>query len=150
MKGGTKIFLILLVIGGLVGAGVAYYMYNKPHENVVDSTPVHTYTATDLTAELARDTATLKQKIAGQIIQVTGTVRLVSSDHAGGAVIQMEAGNYGLNDVSLQMDAAFMDSTVLNIPAGQEISVKGIYNGHQYEDALESWTVYLNRCVLVK
>jgi len=149
MGNGLKILLIIVVLGGIVGAGVAYYMYNKPHQDVIETKPFATYKATDLVDELARDTAILKQKIDGQVIQVTGNVRTVTPDGAGGAVIQMEAGNYGLNDVSLQMDSSYMDG-VLTLPEGKEISVKGIYNGHQYEDALESWTVYLNRCVLIK
>lgn len=149
MNNGIKILLIIIVLGALVGGGVAYYMYNKPHKDVIETTPIATYDATQLVDELARDTASLRLKIADQVIQVNGTVRSVSPDNAGGAVIQMEAGNYGLNDVSLQMDSAYMDG-VLTLPVGKEISVKGIYNGHQYEDALESWTVYLNRCVMLR
>ncbi len=149
MNNGIKIALIVLLIGAIVGGGVAYYMYNKPHQEVIETKPFATYNAADLVDELARDTATLKQKINGQVIQVNGTVRIVIPDDNGGAVVQLEAGNYGLNDVSLQMDSAYMDG-VLTLPEGKDISVKGIYTGHQYEDALESWTVYLNRCVLVK
>lgn len=149
MKNWLKILLIVALIGAIVGGGVAYMMLNKPHQNVLETTPAFSYTATALVEELAKDTAATRQKIAGQVIEVTGPVRIVTPDNNGGATLLLEAGQYGLDDVSLQMDSAFMDG-VLTLPTGKEVTVKGIYSGHQYEDVLESWTVYINRAVLVK
>lgn len=143
MKSGLKIVLAIAYIGTLASCGL-----NKEHKNVIDTTPAFEYTANTLVEELARDTASLKQKISDQVIQITGPVRIVTPDNNGGATLLLEAGQYGLDDISLQMDSAHMDG-VLALPTGQLVTVKGIYNGHEYEEVLESWTVYLNRAVLV-
>ncbi len=76
-------------------------------------------------------------------------MRVVTPDNNGGATLLLEAGQYGLDDISFQMDSSHMDG-VLTLPAGKQVTIKGIYSGHQYEDVLESWTIYLNRSVLVK
>ena len=149
MNNWLKILLIVVVLGAITGGTVAYFMYNKPHQDVIDTTPAFEFTATGLVEELAKDTASMTKKINNQVILVTGPVRIASPDNAGGATLQLEAGEYGLDDVIFQMDSSFMDG-VLSLQPGQEVSVKGIYTGHQYEDVLESWTVYLNRAVLVK
>jgi hypothetical protein len=144
MKIALQYILAIAFVSTLASCGL-----NKEHKNVIETTPAFEYTANTLVEELARDTATLKQKITGQVIQVTGPVRIVTPDSNGGATLLLEAGEYGLDDISLQMDSSFMDG-VLTLPVGQLVTVKGIYNGHEYEDVLESWTVYLNRAVLVK
>jgi hypothetical protein len=149
MKNWLQTILILLVLGAAIGGGVAYFMFNKPHQDVIETTPAFEFTANTLVAELAKDTAAFNLKANGQVIQVSGPVRVVTPDNAGGATLLMEAGEYGLDDISLQIDSAYMDG-ILTLPVGKVITVKGIYNGNQYEDVLESWTVYMNRCVMMR
>lgn len=149
MKNWLQTIVILIVLGAAIGGGVAYIMFNKPHQDVIETTPAFEFTANNLVLDLAKDTAAFNAKANGQVIQVSGPVRVVTSDNAGGATLLIEAGEYGLDDISLQMDSAYMDG-ILTLPAGKIITIKGIYNGHQYEDVLESWTVYMNRCVLMR
>ncbi len=149
MKNWLQIILILVVLGAAIGGGVAYFMYNKPHQDVIETTPAFEFTANNLVTELAKDTAAFVTKATGKVIQVSGPVRVVTPDNNGGATLLIEAGEYGLDDISLQMDSAYMDG-ILTLPAGKVITIKGIYSGHQYEDVLESWTVYMNRCVMMR
>lgn len=149
MKNWVKILLIIIILGATIGGGVAYFMWNKPHENVVDAKPALTYTADNLVADVAADTAAFKQKANNQIIQVSGKIRVVAPTDSNGAVIQLVAGDYGLSDIRLSIDPGFMDG-VNSLKADDSVTVKGIYTGASYEDVLESWTVDLSRCVLVR
>lgn len=78
MKNWLKIILILIVLGAAVGGGVAYFMFNKPHQDVIDTKPAFEYTANTLVSELAKDTAAFNLKTNGQVIQVSGPVRVVT------------------------------------------------------------------------
>jgi hypothetical protein len=149
MKNWLKIILILIVLGAVVGGGVAYFLFNKPHQDVIDTKPAFEYTANTLVSELAKDTAAFNLKTNGQVIQVSGPVRVVTPDNAGGATLLLEAGEYGLDDIRLQIDSAYMDG-ILTLPTGKIVTIKGIYTGHEYEDVLESWTVDMNRCVMMR
>ncbi len=72
MKNWVKILLVIALLGAVIGAGVAFMVYNKPHQQVIDAKPTFDYTANALVAELAKDTAAFKQKITDKVIRLRG------------------------------------------------------------------------------
>ena len=68
-----KIILSLIVVG-IIGAFIAYKMYNKPHIDVLDASADVTITANRLLNEFSRDETTANSKYLDKIVAVSGEI----------------------------------------------------------------------------
>ena len=71
-----KILLIVITLLFTAG-GYAYFLYNKPHENIADGTPYLTATATEIITKFDTDKKSISTEIINKIIQVSGVVSTV-------------------------------------------------------------------------
>ncbi len=76
-------YLLLLVLAGVViGGGVGYYMYNKPHRDIEHAMPDYILTADELTTAYA-DEAEGNKKFLNNVVLLVGRVEDVSRDAGG-------------------------------------------------------------------
>lgn len=128
--------LIALVIGG----GVGYYMWNKPHEAIGKAN--FTITATDLAAEFDKDETAANAKYIGKdgnmiVVQVSGKISDVKNDTSG-ITIALETGD-PINGVSCVLDR-FTKQTRTDYKVGEEVKLKGLCTGKLSD-------VIIDRCV---
>src|ERR1700739_1872999 len=80
------IALVAIVVIAIIGSGVAFYLWNKPHRNVKDADAIKT-TAIELYNSFAKDSTTAKSKYTNNIVEVTGTVNQVSKNQQNQTVV---------------------------------------------------------------
>jgi hypothetical protein len=128
--------LVALVIGG----GVGYYLYNKPHEAIGKAN--FTITATDLAAEFDKDETAANAKYIGKdgnmiVVQVSGKISDVKNDTSG-ITIALETGD-PINGVSCVLDR-FTKQMRTDYKVGEEVKLKGLCTGKLSD-------VVVDRCV---
>ena len=132
--------LILGCLAAVIGGGVGYYMWNKPHAEI--GQPNFTITATELSAEFAADDAKATEKYVGTmdkmiVVQVSGTVASVENDSTG-VSIALETGD-PINGVSCVLDK-FTKQKKTDFKVGEQVVLKGICTGKLAD-------VVIDRCV---
>jgi hypothetical protein len=135
-----KKLLIFGCIAAVIGGGVGYYMWNKPHAEI--GQPNFTTTATELAAEFAADEAKATEKYVGSmdkmiVVQVSGTIASVEKDTSG-ISIGLETGD-PINGVSCVLDK-FSKQAKTEFKVGDAITLKGICTGKLTD-------VVIDRCV---
>ncbi len=131
----------LIVI--LIGGGIGYYMWNKPHETI--GKPNLMVTATDLVGEFDNDEAEAMKKYVGGdgktiVVQVSGKIVAVKNDTSG-ITIALDTGD-PLNGVSCVLDH-FTKHPRTDFKVGDEVKLKGLCTGKLSD-------VVIDRCVIVE
>ena len=127
----------------LIGVAAAFYLWNKPHQNVANAAAVKT-NAVSLYKVFKTDSIAANKKFTQQVIEVSGTVNRVSKNQQNQTVVL----------ISTNTDGAYINCTLeqdsKNIQPGQLINIKGICNGIGQGDADLGikGDVYLVRCYL--
>ena len=127
----------------LIGVAAAFYLWNKPHQNVANAAAVKT-NAVSLYKVFKTDSIAANKKFTQQVIKVSGTVNRVSKNQQNQTVVL----------ISTNTDGAYINCTLeqdsKNIQPGQLINIKGICNGIGQGDADLGikGDVYLVRCYL--
>ncbi len=132
-----KKILLFLLAAGLIGAAYAYYLWNKPHEDMAASKAAATLTAGQLLSEYTADETAANGKYLGQTIAVSGKVKEMTEE--GGVLkVMLDAGdeNFG---VYCTLDSAFQHPRRV-FPIGEPITFKGKCDGINLD-------VQLSRCV---
>jgi hypothetical protein len=135
-----KKILLFGCLAAVIGGGVGYYMWNKPHAEI--GQPNFTTTATALAAEFSADEAKATEKYVGTmdkmvVVQVSGTIASVENDTSG-VSIALETGD-PINGVSCVLDK-FTKQAKTDFKVGEPITLKGICTGKLTD-------VVIDRCV---
>ncbi|MCO6476016.1 MAG: hypothetical protein J5I94_05305 [Phaeodactylibacter sp.] len=133
----------LLGIGlllALVGLGVGYFMYNKPHQNMEKAEADVSLQASELFSAFESDEGSANEKYLDKVIQVTGTVKEVSTDEEGNVSLTLDSGN-GLFGVICQLDN-LAEHERTDFQPGEQVTLKGKCTGMLMD-------VVLVRCVVV-
>jgi uncharacterized protein YxeA len=135
-----KILFILLILG-LITAGVGAYLWNKPHRTADDEKPFASLTANQLLTEFTTDEPTTWAKYKDKVIQISGEVESISVDASGNTQVVMKT-ETEMSTVSVTL---MEGATAPDVNAGTMIDVKGICNG--FDDIFGE--VQLNQGVVV-
>jgi hypothetical protein len=120
-----KKLLLFLLVAILIAAGVAMYLWNKPHRTAEDEKPVATLTASELFTQFASDEVGTWAKYKDKVIQISGEVETISTDASGNTQVVMKTDTeMSTVSVTLMLGA----QAPLQEP-GTMIEVKGICNG---------------------
>ena len=133
----------LLGIGlllALLGLGVGYFMYNKPHQNMDKAKVDVALEASELFTAFETNEAEANEKYLDKIIKVSGTVKEVSTDDEGNISVTLESGSE-MFGVVCQMDDLTKHAKT-NFEPGEQITFKGVCTGMLMD-------VVLVRCVVV-
>ena len=133
----------LLGIGlllALLGLGVGYFMYNKPHQNMDKAKVDVALEASELFTAFETNEAEANEKYLDKIIKVSGTVKEVSTDDKGNISVTLESGSE-MFGVVCQMDDLTKHAKT-NFEPGEQVTFKGVCTGMLMD-------VVLVRCVVV-
>ncbi|MEM9547048.1 MAG: hypothetical protein AAGA77_13790 [Bacteroidota bacterium] len=118
-----KIILALLVLG-IGGASVGYYMYTKPVDKMNTMSVDETVSAEQIFTAFEEDEMKANEKYLDKVVVIKGTVTKTSKD-AEKATIFLDTGDM-LANIMCQME-----DTQAVLPAeGETISVKGLCTGY--------------------
>ena len=132
----------LLGIGlllALLGLGVGYFMYNKPHQNMDKAKVDVALEASELFTAFETNEAEANEKYLDKIIKVSGTVKEVSTDDKGNISVTLESGSE-MFGVICQMDD-LTEHAKTNFEPGEQVTFKGVCTGMLMD-------VVLVRCVV--
>jgi hypothetical protein len=135
-----KKLLMFGIVAAVIGGGVGYYMWNKPHAEIGE--PNFTTTATELSAEFVADETKATEKYVGSmdkmiVVKVSGTIADVKNDTSG-VSIELETGD-PMNGVSCVLDK-FTKQAKTDFKVGETVTLKGICTGKLTD-------VVIDRCV---
>ena len=146
-----KVALIVVTVGIVSAASIAFYLFNKPHRDVQSSTIDFTLASTALVQEYLTNPQAADQKYLddtgdSKIMAVTGKVRSISRDMNNQLVVllQNEGDKAG---VSCTFSAA-TNASVEKLAIGQTVTIKGVIrSGAGYDAALDLYEdVILEKC----
>ncbi|MBL7818195.1 MAG: hypothetical protein JNL70_24505 [Saprospiraceae bacterium] len=135
-----KRIIQLGLIALVIGAGIGYYMWNKPHESI--GKPSIVTTATELAADFGKDENEAMKKYVGSdgksiVIQVSGKITDVKNDTSG-ITLALDTGD-PINGVSCVLDK-FTKQPRTDYKVGEEVKLKGLCTGKLTD-------VVIDRCV---
>lgn len=120
-----KIILAVLILG-IIGAFIAYKMYNKPHVNVANSESDIFLSADKILKDFSLDENTANSKYLEKIIEVKGVVSDTKIEKEKGIITLKTNDDFGNVLCHLSTESTKKISSLI---AGQTISVKGICTG---------------------
>ncbi len=122
----------------MAGALAAYFVYNKPHEDIRRAEPDYTVSSQALFVAFQADEAAANAKYLDKIIEVSGTVVDIRTDEEGLTSVTLE-GEGPLFGVICKMDAQ-SEAGRTPFEIGQPATLKGLCTGMLMD-------VVLVRCV---
>ena len=133
-----KKIIIGILILGIIGAFIAYKMYNKPHINVAETSSDISLMANDIIKNFSSDENAANTMYLEKIIEVTGTISELKNEDGKGVVSFKTNNDFG----SIQCHLSIEESKKVNVlKEGQTITVKGICTGFLMD-------VILVKCVI--
>lgn len=103
-----------------------YYLFNKPHESIIDETPVFRSQAVGIVNEFEADENSANTKYLGKVIEVEGTISDKSMDEKGVLNITLKGGD--LAGIGCQFDKNFQKDA-MGFKNGDQVKIKGICTG---------------------
>ncbi len=135
-----KKIVLFLVVAGVIGGGVGYYLFNKKVPSMATEKSELAVDASQLFAEFNNDEAAATAKYVGKIVTVSGKVREASQMDDGTPKVLLETGSdFG---VSCEFDPNTKHAKTTFQP-GETVTLKGECAGLNLD-------VQVARCVVVK
>ncbi|MEZ4918502.1 MAG: hypothetical protein R2792_05295 [Saprospiraceae bacterium] len=135
-----KKILIAGLVLALIGGAVAYYMYNKPHQDMELAKPALSVDAVSLFNDYDTDEAAANEKYLGKIIAISGKVKERSMGEDGSTKVILET--EGMFGVSCSLDP-LTEHERTDFSAGETVTFKGTCAGFNLD-------VQVDRCVEIK
>ena len=117
-----KIIASILLLG-IIGAGIGYYMYSKPLASINSMKTDHQISSTDLLEVFEDDETVANEKYLDKVIEVTGTV--IKAETLNGTTSIYLSTENDLSNIICQLEKE--DDS---IKKGQEVTIKGICTGY--------------------
>lgn len=136
-----KRILYLLLAAAVVAAGVGYYLWHKPHENMEKAKAEMTCQSPEIFHEFEADEAAANAKYLNKTIAVCGNVKEVSKGENGTMRVSLDCGGDGMFGIACELDPLSKHPRT-DFPVGELVTFKGICTGYNMD-------VQLTRCVEV-
>ncbi len=130
-----KVLIILLVLSA-VGAGVGYYMYNKPVASLEKKKADVEVTASMLIEDYEADEKAANDKYLGKVVQVSGKVSGITEEE-GRKKVQLETAS----PMSLVICELETGGETGDLKAGDEAVFKGLCSGYLSDVILVQTTI---------
>ena len=131
-----KKFFVPVLLLVLVGAGLAYYMYNKPVESLDKKKADVEISAEQLLADYEANEQAANEKYLGKVVAVTGKVVEVTTEE-GKSKIHLETSN----PISVVITELEEGNNTEGLQAGDQAKVKGMCSGYLSDVVLVRSTV---------
>jgi len=123
----------MLVATGMLIAGIAYWQYNKTHEDIQSIEADFVTTAKELVAAFSADETVAEAKYNGKIIEVSGTIKEITDS---GIILD------GSDELTGVLAVLENSQELSSLEVGQEIKVRGAYTGKLID-------IELGRCQII-
>jgi len=144
MKKGIRNLFFLALAGLVIGAGVVYYVFNKPHRDVEGEAAAYTMSASEFFEEYSANEEAGNLKFGDKIIQVSGQIVEISKlDNEVSIVLNDEM--EGINCALDSLMVAENQKRINTLNVGDDITLKGKCDGF---DMIMG--VVLTRCFIVE
>jgi hypothetical protein len=140
----SKKILVFLFILILFGSIAAYFIWNKPHQDVANASGIKT-DAPALYKAFTTDSVSAKKTFIEKVTEVSGTIHSVSKNQQDQTIILLKTGSDGAYiNCTMEEGDTFKD--------GSLVTLKGICSGLGQGDAEMGimGDVYLTRCYIKK
>ena len=119
-----KVIFTILALG-VIGAGIGYYMYNKPVASLEKKKADVEVSADEIIAAYETDENAANGVYNGKVVQVTGKVSAVTEEE-GTTKIQLETSN----QIALIICEMETGTETGEVKAGDMVSIKGLCTGY--------------------
>jgi hypothetical protein len=119
-----KIIIPLLVLG-LIGIAIGYYMYNKPVASLKNKKPEVEVSAAQMIADYESDEQAANGKYLGKVVQVYGNVAEITVE-GGKTKVHLASGN-PMSMIICEMEEG---SETGELKPGEEARMKGMCSGY--------------------
>ena len=130
-------FIPLGIGAVLIGGGIAYYLYNKPHRDVAAEEAAFTVTADEIFDAFEADEQAANAKYLDKVVAVSGPLAEVTVNDAGQSVLTITAANAMLGGIS----ATMQDKEAPKVNIGAPVTVKCRCTGYLMDVILINCTV---------
>ena len=120
-----KRILVSLVVLAIIGAGVGYYMYNKPVESLEHKKADIVISADQLLKEYESDETSANEKFLGKVIEVNGKVTGISNED-GKKKVNIETSN-PMSAIICEMEE---NMSTGDMKEGDNVKMKGMCSGY--------------------
>ncbi len=120
-----KKILIAILILGAIGAGIGFYLYNKPVASLAHQKADVETTAEKLAGDYGADENLADSTYLGKVLSVQGTIADVM-DEGGKKKVHLDTGN----PMSLVICEMEDGSTPSNWKTGANVTIKGLCSGY--------------------
>ncbi|MDQ3016048.1 MAG: OB-fold putative lipoprotein [Bacteroidota bacterium] len=134
-----KKLIIPILVLFVFGAGIGYYMYNKPVASLESKKADVIVSADQILADYESDEKSANDKYLGKVVQVNGKVATVTSEE-GKHKIQLETSN----PIALVICEVEDGKDPGQLKAGDMASIKGMCTGYLSDVILVQSTVVHN------
>jgi hypothetical protein len=137
-----KRILFLVIAVGIIGGAIAFYLYHKPVESVLNKKPAYTLAADQLMAEFQNDETTANEAYLGKVIAVSGIIAEIVPGEELKMQVILETGDM-LSRVSCVMEEDYEAFLARGLKKGDTVQIKGFCSGMAMD-------VVMDRCVIVE
>jgi hypothetical protein len=136
-----NIIAAVALAGILLGGGIGFYLFNKPHRDVQSAKIDYVLTSTQIVSEYLTDMDAANQKYLAadgdsKILEITGVVNKITENFNGQKVVLLKG-----SEDKAGVSATFTPETnskLAGVKIGQTITVKGVIrSGASYDEDLE-------------
>ena len=120
-----KIFLALGILA-ISGVAFAIYLFNKPHQSILNENPDFKLESTQIVSEFENNEDAANKKFNGKVIEVVGIVSEKSKDEQGKLNITLQGAD--IAGIGCVFEKA-AQSKAAALSEGQEVKIKGICTG---------------------
>lgn len=117
----------------LIAIGIAFYMYNKPHQNIAKSEAEYKVTATQLYRDFSTNETKANQKYlsaaSGKVIQVSGIIGQIINDTHGGLTLVLKDPAMGDGGINCSIGSRDIDKAK-TLKIGNIVTLKGECTGY--------------------
>ncbi len=119
-----KLVIPVLVLG-IIGAGIGFYMYNKPVASLENKKPDVEVSAAKLISDYEADEKAANETYLGKVVEVAGKVAAIAVEE-GKTKVQIETGN----PMSMIICELEDGSEAGALKDGDEVKIKGMCSGY--------------------
>jgi len=151
MNATMKKLVLAVIVLGIIGGGIGFYLKNKKVEGLESATPDFTLKATELFAEFSANEAEAVKKYNGKIVQVESTIQDIQPVNDSTASVMLMADENGLGTVKCGLGKDYAKAAQ-QLKIDQPLKLKCICSGvTKVEDfGVTLMDIELSRCVIVK
>lgn len=135
-----KRYIKYVLLLALIGMGIGFYLYNKPHQNMQRAKVDMALTASELFSAFEANEEAANAQYLDKVVQVEGVIQDINQDENGQFSLTLESGS-DMFGVICQFDEQ-SEHQADHLKMGQKVTLKGICTGMLMD-------VVLVRCVQI-